>query len=263
MSDIGKSDELYLLDPDDKLVKMDSNEHHLEYLLSEFPGEEDYDEDFWNVVFEGGWIRVVLKKNSRDGWDLMLHGASLRRMKKLVRDHFLSRIKYGENKVHIEERINAFHHPIHIFYLPQQKEEFYDFVLERIKRKFCPENLNEVQHFNREGTPLDKLNIGHQEVLKQKAAQIDWDWNFVDYDWVHQRPHHEKIIDIIEITQDYKTFPIKICEVFDDVRKLSIGYYAVSETGEPYSFDGPDIYKDPDEAVEVVKDLIYKIINEI
>jgi hypothetical protein len=108
MSDIGQFDELYLINPEGELVKMGDNEHHLEYLLSYFPDEENYDEEFWDFVFEEGWIRIELKKNHRDGWDLSLNGESLSKMKKAVRDNFLSRVKHGENKVHIVWGKNAY-----------------------------------------------------------------------------------------------------------------------------------------------------------
>jgi hypothetical protein len=140
--DIGPNDELYMVDPDGKMEKMDPGEHHLEYLMSFYPEEEDYNEDFWDTVFDGGWIRAELKENNRNGWDLSLNGKSLYKMKGIVKDNFIERLKRGENKVHIEEWGKSGYNVTHNFYLPMQKEEFYDFILEKLQAKFVYEVLD-------------------------------------------------------------------------------------------------------------------------
>ena len=151
MSDIGPRDELYMVTPEGKLDKMDPNEHHLEYLMNFYPEEDDYNEEFWDIIFDGGWIRIELKENSRNGWDLAVNGKSLSRMKAIVRDNFLERLKRGENKVHIEEWTGTGMNPTKNFYLPMQKDEFYDFILEKLQAKFIYEALN----FERGQDPRD------------------------------------------------------------------------------------------------------------
>ena len=167
MSDIGPRDELYMMDPEGKLEKMDPGTHHLEHLMNFYPDEEDYNEDFWDVVFDGGWIRVELKENHRNGWDLALNGKNLYRMKSIVRDKFLERLKRGENKVHIEEWTGTGMNPTHIFYLPAQKDELFDFLFEKLKAKFISESLN----FERGIDPKDSMNIGNTEVRREKLIK--------------------------------------------------------------------------------------------
>ena len=132
-----------------------------------------------------------------------------------------------------------------------------------IYMKIVKEHIN----FQRGLEPKQAMDIGHQSILKRKASEHIWDWNFEDFDWTHQRPHHEEIYQLTEIVGKpvnnwtSKIFPVKICEVFDDVRKLSIGFYAVSTTGEPYTSDGPNIYKDPKDALKAIQDLIEEITS--
>jgi hypothetical protein len=160
--DIGPRDELYMVDPEGKLDKMDKDEHHLEYLMNFYPDEEDYNEDFWDVVFDGGWIRIELRENHTNGWNLNLNGKSLYRMKAIVRDKFLERLKRGENKVHIEEWTGTGMNPTHIFYLPAQKHELFDFLFEKLKAKF----INEVLNFERGINPKDSMDIGNKSARK-------------------------------------------------------------------------------------------------
>ena len=170
MSDIGPRDELYMVNPEGKLEKMDPGEHHLEHLMNFYPEEDDYNEEFWDIIFDGGWIRIELKENSRNGWDLAVNGKSLSRMKAIVRDNFLERLKRGENKVHIEEWTGTGMNPTKNFYLPMQKDEFYDFILEKLQAKFIYEALN----FERGHDPRDSMDIGNKNMRKLKEF-----YNFV------------------------------------------------------------------------------------
>ena len=163
MADIGPRDELYMMNPDGKLEKMEPGTHHLEYLMDFYPDEEDYNEDFWNTIFEEGWIRVELRENHKGGWDLALNGQSLYRMKSIVRDRFLERLGRGENKVHIEEWTGTGMNPTHIFYLPAQKDELFDFLFEKMKAKFVYESLE----FERRPLSKETLGIGATEILKK------------------------------------------------------------------------------------------------
>jgi len=156
MADIGPRDELYMVDPEGKMEKMEPNTHHLEYLMDFYPDEEDYNQDFWDTIFEGGWIRIELRENHRNGWDLALNGNSLYRMKAIVRDKFLERLGRGENKVHIEQWTGSGFNPTHIFYLPAQKRELFDFVFEKLQAKFISEALD----FERGRDPRDSMEIG-------------------------------------------------------------------------------------------------------
>jgi hypothetical protein len=131
--------------------------------------------------------------------------------------------------------------------------------------KLVKEHIN----FERGLEPRQAMDIGHQSILKRKAAEHEWDWNFEDFDWTHQRPHHEEIYQLTEIVGRpvnnwaSKIFPVKICEIFDDAKKISIGFYAVSTTGEPYTSDGPNIYKDPKDALKELQNLIEEITSNI
>lgn len=196
MSDIGPRDELYMVNPEGKMEKMDLNEHHLEYLMNFYPEEEDYNEDFWETIFEGGWIRIELKENHRNGWDLAVNGKSMRRMKAIIRDNFIERLKRGENKVHIEEWTGTGMNPTKNFYLPMQKEEFYDFILESIKAKFIHESLD----FERGIDPKDAMEIGEASLVKQKIIEIlrkdeedlsvFFGIEIKEEDWLMEIPHH-------------------------------------------------------------------------
>lgn len=240
-SDIEKFDELYLLDPEDNLIKMDENEHHLEYLMGEFPDEDDYNEEFWDVVFEGGWIRVFLKKNSRNGSDLTVNGADLIRMKKLVRENFIQRLKIGENKIHIEERNPPFN-KTHIFLLPEQRLEFLDFILENYRKRLVAESLNEVQYFNREGGPLEKMDIGREARIQRLDKENDWGFEI-------SHAFHTHVEDIIE----YEGILIKITQVSGSD---GIPYYMpLDNSGEPY-MSSPPMFDTPEEAIEYQKKAI-------
>ncbi len=232
MSDIGPRDELYMVDPEGKLEKMDPNEHHLEYLMNFYPEEEDYNEDFWDTIFDGGWIRIELKENTQNGWDLAVNGKNLYRMKSIVRDKFLERLKRGENKVHIEEWTGAGYNPTHNFYLPIQKEEFYDFILERLKAKFVYEALD----FERGIDPKESMTIGKKAQLKKLDRETDWGFEI---------PHafQVRVWDIIE----YGGFLIKISQLMGSD---GIAYYmALNDIGEPYN-DTPPMYDTPEEALD-------------
>jgi hypothetical protein len=237
-SDIEKFDELYLLDPENNLIKMDENEHHLEYLMGEFPEEDDYNEEFWDVVFEGGWIRVFLKKNSRNGYDITVNGESLRRMKTLIKDHFLQRLNHGENKVHIEER-NPPYNKTHIFYLPQQRVDFLDFILENYKKRLVAESINEVQYFNREGGPLEKMGVGHQAQLDQIDRREDWGFTI-------SPAFNPRTVAI----EEYNGVLIKISSVHGFDGKVS--YMPLDNSGEPYS-DTPPLFDTLEQALEYQK----------
>ena len=242
-NDIEQFDELYLLDPEDNLIKMDENEHHLEYLMSEFPEEDDYNEEFWDTVFEGGWIRIFLKKNSRNGYDITVNGESLRRMKKLVKEHFWSRLNHGENKVHMEERnSNPSYNKTYIFYLPQQRVELLDFILEGLKPKLVPESLNEVYDFTREGTPLEKMGIGSEAQLQKLDKENDWGFEL-------SHAFNNKVVNIIE----HDGILIKITQVWGSDGKRY--YMALDNSGEPY-MSQPPFFTSPELAIEYQKKAI-------
>jgi hypothetical protein len=232
MSDIGLRDELYMVDPEGKLEKMDPNTHHLEYLMNFFPDEEDYNEDFWDTIFDGGWIRIELKENSRNGWDLAVNGKSLYKMKAIVRDKFLERLKRGENKVHIEEWTGIGMNPTKNFYLPMQKEEFYDFILEKLQAKFVYESLD----FERGLESKASMGIGKKAQLKKLDQETDWGFEIpAVFDRV--------MWDII----NYNNHLIKITKVSGSD---GIGYYmALNNSGEPYN-STPPVYPTPEEALD-------------
>jgi len=230
MSDIGSRDELYMVNPEGKLEKMDPNEHHLEYLMNFYPEEEDYNEDFWDTIFDGGWIRIELKENSRNGWDLALNGKNLYRMKAIVRDNFLERLKRGENKVHIEEWTGSGYNPTKNFYLPMQKEEFYDFILEKLQAKFVYESLD----FERGLEPKKAMGIGKRAYINKLDKETDWGYK-VPSDF------REDIWDILK----YNNHLIKISNI-TDIRGIS-SYISLNDTGEPYN--NPPFYDTPEEAL--------------
>lgn len=211
MADIGPRDELYMVDPEGKIDKMDKNEHHLEYLLNFYPDEEDYNEDFWDTIFEGGWIRIELRENHRGGWDLAVNGKSLYRMKAIVRDKFLERLGRGENKVHIEEWTGSGFNPTHIFYLPAQKHELFDFVFEKAKAKFISESLGgDPLNFERGLDPKKSMRIGGDALIHQ----IDWELNLLD------QPKDE--VRIEDFISNYRGFPILIYNYGDSWQATSI-----------------------------------------
>jgi len=232
MADIGPRDELYMMDPDGKLEKMEPETHHLEYLMDFYPDEEDYNEDFWDTVFEGGWIRVELRKNHKGGWDLALNGQSLYRMKSIVRDKFLERLGRGENKVHIEEWTGSGFNPTHIFYLPAQKHELFDFLFEKAKAKFIYEALD----FERGMDPKEAMEIGTEAQKKKLDKETDWGFEF-------SKAFQVRTWDIIK----HDGFLIKIVQVMGSD---GVGYYAaLNDTGEPYN-NTPPLYNTPEEALD-------------
>jgi hypothetical protein len=232
MADIGPRDELYMVDPKGKMEKMDPNEHHLEHLMSIYPDEEDYNEDFWNTIFEGGWIRIELRENHRNGWDLALNGNNLYRMKAIVRDKFLERLGRGENKVHIEEWTGSGFNPTHIFYLPAQKHELFDFLFEKFQAKFISEALD----FERGINPKEAMTIGTEAQKKKLDKETDWGFEF-------SPAFYLKTFDIIK----YEGFLIKVVQVMGSD---GIAYYAtLNNTGEPYN-NTPPLYDTPEEALD-------------
>jgi hypothetical protein len=232
MSDIGPRDELYMVDPEGKIEKMDPNEHHLEYLMNFYPEEEDYDEGFWDTIFEGGWIRIELRENNQNGWNLALNGKSLYRMKAIIRDKFLERLKRGENKVHIEEWTGSGMNPTHDFYLPTQKDELFDFVFEKLKAKF----IREVLDFERRLKPKESMGIGKQAQLNKLDQETEWGFKLTP-------AFHQTIWDIIK----YNNHLIKITKVTGSDGISS--YMALNNTGEPYR-DTPSLYSTPEEALD-------------
>jgi predicted metal-dependent TIM-barrel fold hydrolase len=99
--------------------------------------------------------------------------------------------------------------------------------------------MGESINFERKGTPIEKIDIGQQEMLRQKAVKIDWDWNDPD----------EKLLKVFE----WKPYWIKITEV---KRNGKIQYRGTSDCGEPY-MDEPDLYDTPKEAEEKIKSWLY------
>ena len=210
MSDIGPRDELYMVNPEGKLEKMDPGEHHLEHLMSFYPDEDDYNEDFWDTIFDGGWIRIELKENSRNGWDLAVNGKNLYRMKAIVRDNFIERLKRGENKVHIEEWTGTGMNPTKNFYLPMQKEEFYDFILEKLQAKFIHEAVN----FERGLDPRKSMDLGRDALIKK----IPWHLDQIDQIGPDLR--------IAEFISDYRGYPILVYDLGDSYQATSTMDYS-------------------------------------
>lgn len=232
MADIGPRDELYMVNPEGKIEKMDPNEHHLEHLMSIYPDEEDYNEDFWDTIFEGGWIRIELRENSRNGWDLALNGNNLYRMKAIIRDKFLERLGRGENKVHIEEWTGSGFNPTHIFYLPTQKHELFDFLYEKLQAKFIFEALD----FERGLDPKVSMDVGTEARKRRLDKETNWGFEF-------SPAFHIKTFDIIE----YEGFLIKTVQIMGSD---GIAYYAtLNNTGEPYN-NTPPMYDTPEEALD-------------
>ena len=79
------------------------------------------------------------------------------------------------------------------------------------------------------------MGIGKKAILKQKAAEIDWDW----YD------PNEKILKIFK----YNEYWVKITRI---IKYGKIKYRGISDCGEPY-MDGPDSYDTSEEAEEQIK----------
>jgi hypothetical protein len=209
MADIGPRDELYMVTPEGKLDKMDPNTHHLEYLMDFYPEEDDYNEDFWDTIFDGGWIRMELKENNRNGWDFIANGKSLYRMKAIIRDNFLERLKRGENKVHIEEWTSSGMNPTHVFYLPAQKDELFDFIFEKLQAIFVSKTLNEIQNFERGLDPKKSIGIGRESLINKIPWQID---------------HVDEIGDDLEIADfilDYRGFPILVYDLGNNYQATS------------------------------------------
>jgi hypothetical protein len=123
--------------------------------------------------------------------------------------------------------------------------------------------IDESVNFERGQDPIKGMNIGNQEALKQQAAKIDWDWKAEDWEWWNYWSHpslkpKEEIVEIFNYNVNDKSFPIKLSKVISG--KLEVrGYYAVSTTGEPYTYDGPDIFEKPEDAIKYVKSIIDEV----
>ena len=118
---------------------------------------------------------------------------------------------------------------------PKEAEDDTKSKIDQILSNKIKESIN----FERKGIPIEKMDIGQQEILRQKVAKIDWDWNDPD----------EKLLKVFE----WKPYWIKITEVR---RNGKIQYRGTSDCGEPY-MDEPDLYDTPEEAEEKIKSWLY------
>ncbi len=125
---------------------------------------------------------------------------------------------------------------INSFYF-KTPENAIEFIKEKLDKHLYL--MGESINFERKGTSIEKMDIGQQEILRQKAAKIDWDWNDPD----------EKLLKVFE----WKSYWIKITEI---KRNRKIQYRGTSDCGEPY-MDEPDLYDTPEEAEEKIKSWLY------
>jgi hypothetical protein len=143
---------------------------HQGFIMQKYKNEPfgwDYDRVF-NKAIEDGWVRVIYEYfPERFKGELSLNGHNLERVKSVLNDIFLNKVKYGNNSIYIDSEKPKFSKWFSTS-TEDGKEKFLDFITEDRKVNAAPKKLKKLWSSTRD----NHASLNEHDILDNSPEDI-------------------------------------------------------------------------------------------